>query len=164
MSVGDVNGTEKGSGARFNDGKPDFSLIPLHVIAAAAEMADLSEEQELVRRALADLGLFQVSGNRDRLLDSLRWMNDCWRDCARVFEYGKKKYSAFNWARGMSWAVVLACAGRHALAYLEGEELDQESGLDHRGHFLCNLVMLYTFVDSYPQGNDLPDPKLFTPF
>ena len=27
--IGDVNSSEKGSGARYNDGKPDFSLIPL---------------------------------------------------------------------------------------------------------------------------------------
>ncbi len=29
MSIGDVNSNERGSGARFNDAKPDFSLIPL---------------------------------------------------------------------------------------------------------------------------------------
>ena len=29
MSIGDVNSQERGSGARYNDGKPDFSLIPL---------------------------------------------------------------------------------------------------------------------------------------
>jgi Domain of unknown function (DUF5664) len=29
MAIGDVNSSERGSGARFNDNKPDFSLIPL---------------------------------------------------------------------------------------------------------------------------------------
>jgi len=29
MAVGDVNSTERGSGARYNDDKPNFSLIPL---------------------------------------------------------------------------------------------------------------------------------------
>lgn len=29
MSIGDVNSVEKGSGARYNDHKPDLSLIPL---------------------------------------------------------------------------------------------------------------------------------------
>ena len=32
MSVGDVNSTERGSGARYNDGKPDLSLIPLETL------------------------------------------------------------------------------------------------------------------------------------
>ena len=29
MAIGDVNSSERGSGARYNDNKPDFSLIPL---------------------------------------------------------------------------------------------------------------------------------------
>jgi hypothetical protein len=29
VSIGDVNSQEKGSAARYNSGKPDFSLIPL---------------------------------------------------------------------------------------------------------------------------------------
>jgi len=29
MSIGDINSQAKGSGARFNDGKVDFSLLPL---------------------------------------------------------------------------------------------------------------------------------------
>ena len=29
MSVGDVNSNAKGSGARYNEGKPDYSMIPL---------------------------------------------------------------------------------------------------------------------------------------
>lgn len=29
MAVGDVNSTERGSGARYNDDKPNMSLIPL---------------------------------------------------------------------------------------------------------------------------------------
>lgn len=164
MTVGDISSDAKGSGARFNDGKPDFSLIPLYIIAGSFEHADLDEDQELVSDALADLGLFQITSNRKYLDDAIGHVSAYWRECAHVFEYGKRKYAEWNWARGMKWSVPLACAGRHALAYLEGEELDQESGLTHRGHFLCNLVMLATFVDAYPQGNNLPDPKLFTPF
>lgn len=164
MSVGDIASDAKGTGARFNDGKPDFSLIPLTAVAESFQHDDLSDAQELVRLSLAELGMFQITGKVPHLIDAMRQVSDSWRDCALVFEYGKKKYAEWNWAKGMAWSVPIACAARHALAYLEGEEFDQESGLDHRGHFLCNLVMLYTFVDSFPQGNDLPDPKLFTPF
>lgn len=32
MAVGDVNSKEKGSGARYNDGKPDYSLLPLFTL------------------------------------------------------------------------------------------------------------------------------------
>lgn len=38
MSVGDVNSNEKGSGARYNDNKPDFSLIPLWTLEDEAKV------------------------------------------------------------------------------------------------------------------------------
>ena len=32
MAVGDVNSPERGSGARYNDGKPDWSIMPTHLL------------------------------------------------------------------------------------------------------------------------------------
>jgi hypothetical protein len=32
MSIGNVNSNEKGSGARYNGGKPDFSLLPMSTL------------------------------------------------------------------------------------------------------------------------------------
>ena len=32
MSIGDINSEEVGSGARYNDGKADWSLMPLHLL------------------------------------------------------------------------------------------------------------------------------------
>jgi len=116
MSIGDVNSTERGSGARFNDGKPAFELIP-------------------------GIGL---------------------EDCARVFEYGRKKYAAWNWAKGMSWMVVFGCLLRHLYAWARGEDNDPESGLPHLGHAMCNLVMLSTFARTYRDGDDRPTEWLGT--
>lgn len=160
MAVGDVNSSARGSGARYNDGKPDFSLIPLciivNTIGPIEGMAHLSVVGSLNR-----LGLFQMTGNGDYLRDAMGEVFTAWRDAARVFEYGKKKYAAWNWAKGMAWSIPLACAARHALAILEGEETDPESGLPHIGHYMANLVMLAHFVRWYPEGNDLPPPELF---
>jgi len=36
--IGDINSTEKGTGARYNDGKPDYSLIPMHLLADTARV------------------------------------------------------------------------------------------------------------------------------
>lgn len=36
LGIGDVNSQEKGSGARFNSGKPDYSLIPMSTLADEA--------------------------------------------------------------------------------------------------------------------------------
>ena len=170
MAVGDVNSSERGSGARYNDGKPDLSLIPLDIIARSLGVIDSNPPQYNVSdsgrlgASLLQLGKFQRTGKVDYLEDAIRTVSHAWTDCARVFEYGKKKYAAWNWAKGMAWSIPLACAARHAVKvlYLD-EELDDESGLPHAGHYLANLVMLRTFVDTFPQGNDLPPPAYFQP-
>ena len=108
--IGDVNSTEKGSGARYNGGKPDYSLIPFCTLEAEA----------------------------------------------RVWEYGKRKYAAWNWAKGMNWSVPLACLYRHMAAWQRGEELDPESGLPHLAHAMCNLRMLTLYSETYPEGDDRP--------
>lgn len=110
MTVGDVFSQERGSGARFNDGKPAYELIP----GIALE------------------------------------------DCARVFEYGRRKYAAWNWAKGMAWMVPFGCLLRHLYAWARGEDNDEESGLPHLGHAMCNLVMLTTFAKTYREGDDRP--------
>lgn len=117
MSIGDVNSQERGSGARFNDGKPDLSLIP---------MCTLEDE-------------------------------------ARVWEYGKRKYAAWNWAKGMSWSVPFACLMRHMAAWQRGEEIDPESGLPHLAHAACNLRMLTLYAKTFPQGDDRPKRWLTPP-
>ncbi len=112
--IGDVNSSAKGSGARYNDGKADISLIPLCTL----------------------------------------------EDEARVWTYGKGKYVAWNWAKGMAWSVPLACAMRHLAAWQRGEELDAESGLPHLAHAMCNLRMLTLYSKTYPEGDDRPPKEL----
>jgi len=114
QGIGDVNSTAKGSGARYNDGKPNFSLIPLVTL----------------------------------------------EDEARVWSYGERKYAAWNWAKGMPWSVPLACALRHISAWQRGEENDEESGLPHLAHAMCNLRMLMLYSKTYPEGDDRPPKEL----
>lgn len=161
MSVGDVKSDARGSGARYNDGKAPLHLIPLERIADSLCDIQLWSVGSETACALSELGKFQTTHSAlalDRAIENLRCY---WRDCASVFDYGRKKYAEWNWAKGMAWSIPLACAARHALAILEGETDDPESGLPHVGHLLCNLVMLRTFVTTYPEGNDLPPKHLF---
>ena len=112
--VGDLLSQEKGSGARFNAGKPDFALIP---------MCTLEDE-------------------------------------ARVWEYGRAKYAAWNWTKGMAWSIPFACAMRHMAAWQRGEECDPESGLPHLAHAMCNLRMLTLYAQTYQVGDDRPAKEL----
>jgi hypothetical protein len=150
--IGDITSDAKGSGARFNGGKPDFSLVPLTMVADA-----LNRDGETVVLALHALGVFQQMHDGVYLFDVLQLLGlDGWEECARVFEYGKRKYAAWNWAKGMPWSVPLACAARHLLAMIRGETTDPESGEPHRGHVFCNVVMLLQYTKTYTEGNDLP--------
>lgn len=86
MPVGNVNSTERGSGARYNDGKPDLSLIPPSLLCA-----DGATHYALLRA----LDNFMFKGDSSLLVD---WHYDQMRThsgtCAKVFEYGKRKYAA----------------------------------------------------------------------
>ena len=157
MSVGDVNSNERGSGARYNDGKPPLELIPLRVIAKQFEKC-LSPQ---LFGALWNLALFQEGGDIQCLHDAIECVGADWEECAAVLAYGRKKYAEWNWCKGMPWSVPLGCAARHlVLGMIRYEPHDAESGLSHRGHFICNLMMLITFTRTYPEGDDRPSKWL----
>lgn len=156
--IGDVHSTARGSGARFNAGKPPMELVPACLISEFFAGVACTEVQDEARSALYYLGLWQQRcAENDYLRLALSALSaDGWYECAQVFDYGKRKYAEWNWVKGMPWSVPFACAVRHLMAILRGETNDPESGLPHRGHVFCNLVMLMTFENTYPEGDDRP--------
>lgn len=152
VGVGDVASNAVGSGARFNTGKPPIELIPLAVVASCEQYRGAGRTGWTA--AMESLGRFQMGGGREDLLDAAAAVGLAWDECAAVLDYGRRKYAEWNWAKGQAWSVPIGSGGRHALAALRGEMVDAESGLTHRGHFLCNIVFLLWFIDDYPQGDD----------
>lgn len=161
LGIGDINSDAKGSGARYNATKPDMSLVPLTLLARSLHVAS-DKFSNQARDALFELGTYQKDQTTESpLFGILTFLgNDGWEECARVFSYGQKKYAAWNWAKGMNWSIPLACTARHLMAMTTGELCDKESGLPHRGHVYCNIVMLLTYRNNYPEGNDLPKEGL----
>ncbi len=161
--IGNIESSEPGSAARYNAGKPMMSLVPLRFVADSMK----SERHHPAMRlpaylcALYCAAEFQESGDPRHIKDGIRELIEFWPACAKVFEFGRKKCAPWNWAKGMAWSVPLDCIGRHALKIRQQELLDSESGQVHEAHILCNLVMLALYVETFPQGNDLPDRKLF---
>ena len=166
--VGDLNSEEVGTGARFNSGKTPFDLVPIKVLGetlmrrlAGQGRLDI-EDVSRTAKAIFFLGCYQTSRQIEMLYAAMDELGlEGWEECARVFEYGKAKYTAWNWAKGMPWSVPLACAVRHLISMLDGEANDAESKLPHRGHVFCNLTMLITYSKTYIEGDDLaPEGRL----
>ena len=60
----------------------------------------------------------------------------------RVFEYGAKKYGKDNWKEGLDPAALYNAAMRHMFAWMDGEDVDPESGLPHVYHAAWNMLMI----------------------
>lgn len=158
MSVGDVKSNERGSGARFNDGKAPFDLMPLRLLHNyhARYSAMYTPDKCKALGCLYRLALWQESGEVDYLYDAMEVLGSDFAEAMHVLDYGRRKYAAWNWAKGMQWSVCLGCAVRHILSILRGEKVDPESGRNHAGHVMCNIIFLLTFIRSYPEGDDRP--------
>lgn len=154
MSVGDITSNERGTGARFNDGKLDVLQIPVFIYSMI-----LGSDSKPFPCLIDWISDFESRDGIDEniLVQSFRCLGDpleVLREAIGVFCYGEKKYARYNWMKGMKWSVPLACIVRHDLAIRGGQELDPESGLPHRGHIACNLIMLLYYINHYTEGDD----------
>lgn len=73
---------------------------------------------------------------------------------AAVWEFGAKKYARGNWLKGMSWSGSADSLRRHLDAFLNGEDLDPETGLPHVDHLICCAKIM---SNSYHTRPDLDD-------
>lgn len=101
----------------------------------------------------------------DRLDDKLRWellpMEEV-EDIVKVFHYGAKKYAPDSWKNiPDGFERYRAALMRHMMAYLKGERIDPESGLQHLAQVAWNAIaMLY--YDKHDMGkfpNVTSDPN-----
>ena len=73
---------------------------------------------------------------------------------ASVLAFGAEKYHAHNWRGGVASSRLSAAALRHIFAWLDGENLDTESGLSHLAHAQCCLMFLLRLVKDKPELDD----------
>lgn len=189
FTVGDINSDEVGTGARANGGKPRMDLLPLGQMRAlvkahmeAVGIDPCRQWNRTVLRLWTWLGFIQTAECAQKFdylqiasLDAASLtaperdastpesvLTEGIRATCAVWEYGAEKYAAWNWAKGMPASVPLACAARHLWKIsVEREILDDESGLAHGAHILCNLQMLSHILLHHPDLNDLPNPEYF---
>jgi len=75
---------------------------------------------------------------------------------ARILMFGKKKYGAWNWQKGLPLTKVYDATQRHLLAWMGGETNDPESGEPHVAHAACNLAFMLWFAKNKPELDDRP--------
>lgn len=71
-----------------------------------------------------------------------------------VLEFGAKKYAPHNWRKGLSITEICESLKRHLDAFMEGEDLDPESGLSHIGHIQCNALFLSYMMEHKKELDD----------
>ena len=90
------------------------------------------KETDTDQSAKADKGKLELSLVNTELVKAV----------AEVRMYGTEKYGdSENWRKVEPKRYVDALY-RHLLAYIEGNEVDEESGLSHLAHMACNLSFL----------------------
>lgn len=86
------------------------------------------------------------------------------RNIAAIRQYGKEKYNAPN-----NWVIVekqryIDAMWRHLIAYQEGHDVDDESGLPHLWHAACNMAFILEMEspdwENHKQQLIESDPKL----
>ena len=70
---------------------------------------------------------------------------------AKVLGFGAVKYGDDNWKNGIEYYRIYGAILRHLLAWRKGELFDDESGLPHLYHALCELMFL-TYYEDYPHA------------
>lgn len=79
---------------------------------------------------------------------------DALEPMVRVLDYGARKYSPHNWKKGLPYTQVVDSLMRHIIAFVGGEDIDQESGLPHVGHISCNAMFLSHMAMFRPDMDD----------
>mgnify|MGYP000447941137 CR=1 FL=1 len=75
------------------------------------------------------------------------------KEVAKVLDFGASKYSAHNWRNGFDHSRLYDAVLRHVGAYIDGEDLDEDSGLSHIAHATCGCLMLLEHILK-DMGND----------
>lgn len=78
--------------------------------------------------------------------DKLRWdllPIECVEEVVKILTFGANKYGPNNWKELEHFEDrYYAALMRHLVAWRTGEKTDNESGLNHLSHAMCNLMFL----------------------
>lgn len=113
---------------------------------------DPKEVEKMLRRMEASKA--EKAEKADRFnKGKLQWRHVNWKylePMVKGLEYGAGKYGMKNYMKGLDKTEVLESLLRHSFALLDGEEIDEESGLPHECLIQSNALFLGEFYN--PKG------------
>lgn len=104
------------------------------------------KEAEEARRKFMDGQILKEGTKKDE--GKPRWeliAYDALGGIAKILTLGAVKYAARNWEKGIMYGRVYGAIMRHLTAWWLGESKDNESGLSHLDHAMCELMFLSAY-------------------
>jgi len=83
------------------------------------------------------------------------------RQTAHVLKLGADKYGVYNWrhSNGVKASTYSAAILRHITQYMDGEDVDEESGKSHLAHIMATCSILLDAERVNKMIDDRPKPK-----
>jgi hypothetical protein len=144
------------SGMKFDEEKPASYLIAHDVVRCA------TSDGEYLPVEMSDAAfVLRIWWNRAGVLAPLYVSPADYFGVVKILEFGAQKYAPRNWEAGISYSRVFRAAMDH---YARMPELDEETGLPHRHHFLCCYMFLAAYTArGLHQYDDRPGVGPFVP-
>jgi hypothetical protein len=156
--------------ARYNEGKVRYSFIDFNMWSGMQDAFNIvdkdNDRASCIKRILTSLSSITSTDRVDvhryqlRILQAASYRlalheqdlefydSDipdlrAFEPMARVLEFGANKYERNNWRKGYADKFSTADSlYRHLRQMIIGNEPDEESGLPHIGHLMCNVMFL----------------------
>jgi hypothetical protein len=81
-------------------------------------------------------------------------------EVARLYQFGATKYAAHNWTRGYDWSLSFDSLIRHARAFWNGSEIDEETGCSHLASVVFHALALMYFAEYHRDLDDRPPARV----
>jgi len=162
--------TKENEAARFNDDKVMFSYIDFRMFENMHlyfnHLRNVNESADLIKNMIKILSTLVAEDSREsheihvpmlqavsykltlnllgfKFYESSVFDLRAFEDMAKVLDYGAKKYSKDNWKKGyVNKFSAIDSLYRHLREIIIGEAFDEESGLSHMGHIMCNIMFI----------------------
>jgi hypothetical protein len=135
---------------RFNTDKPQMSYLLSFAGGVELLFPELDELGRWYRSGVGASCL--LVGACEAILETL---NENWPEqLAKVAMFGEKKYARGNYLKGRGWSDTCDSLLRHMDLKRKGQEIDDDSKIEHDGHIAWNVLFLLHCVNTMPERDD----------